>query len=245
MPQVARTTNDIIINSLRLLGELGVDELPDAFMLSTGLDLINELLDKFSSDSIYIPYLTTINHVFTVGQDTYSISDMVPADINADRVVDLSFANYIVQPAASEPIVYPMRIINKATYNNVVRLQNLLARPGFIFLNKQANESFITVYPAPDQPYPFFIQVKVMINSLAADQDISELAPYYYGFMKYALARKFLSYYPSGNWPQTAEDEYMDYFNNLKNSNETDVTIRPSVTMTAPEPFYWPNILAY
>lgn len=245
MPQVARTTNDIIINSLRLLGELGVDELPDAFMLSTGLDLINELLDKFSSDSIYIPYLTTLNHVFTVGQDTYSISDMVPADINADRVVDLSFANYIVQPAASEPIVYPMRIINKATYNNVVRLQNLLARPGFIFLNKQANESFITVYPAPDQPYPFFIQVKVMINSLAADQDISELAPYYYGFMKYALARKFLSYYPSGNWPQTAEDEYMDYFSNLKNSNETDVTIRPSVTMTAPEPFYWPNILAY
>jgi hypothetical protein len=245
MPQVSRTTNDVITNSLLLLGELGVGEVPDAFMLSTGLELINEILDKFSADSIYIPYLTTLNHVFTVGQDTYSISDMMPADINADRVVDLSFANYIVQPAASEPIVYPMRIINKATFNNVVRLQNLLARPGFIFLNKQPTESFVTVYPAPDQPYPFILQVKVMINSLAADQDISELAPYYYGFLKYALARKFLSYYPSGNWPPTAEEEYMDYFNTLKNANETDLTITPSVTMTAPEPFYWPNILAY
>ena len=89
------------------------------------------------------------------------------------------------------------------------------------------------------------VQVKSMIDKLEPHEDISELPPYYYGFLKYALARKFLSYYPSGNWPQTAEDEYWDYYNNLKNSNETDLTIRPSVIMDAPQPFYWPNILAY
>ncbi len=245
MSQVARTTNDLIIASLYLIGELGVGETPDAFMLSTGLELINEILDKFSADSIYVPFLTTIAHTFVVGQQTYSISDMVTADITADRVIDLSFANYVVQPQASEPIVYPLRIINKATYYNVVRLDNLLTRPGFIFLDKQATESFITVYPAPDQPYPFTIQVKAMLNKLGAFDDISELPPYYYGFLKYALGRKFIAYYPSANWPQSNEDEYQDYYSNLKNSNETDLTIRPSVTMTAPEPFYWPNILAY
>lgn len=346
MPQVTRTTNDVIINSLYLIGELGVGETPDAFMLSTGLDLINELLDKFASDSIYIPYLTTINHQFIVGKDTYSISDMiVGTDITADRLVDLSFANYIVpgtgvnqqgnpitfnftadtvtnlitvpsttafpsgtpvtlqsfgtipsplvtsttyytifvspttiqlayteqQALLGTPIVlltngtpintittfqgdfnttdtslvYPLRIINKATYWNVVRQTNLLARPGFIFLNKQPTESFITVYPVPDQPYPFSIQAKVMINSLGAQDDLTELPPNYYGFLKYALARKFLAYYPSGNWPQQNEQEYEDYYNTFKNANETDLTIRPSVTLTAPEPFYWPNILSY
>ncbi len=346
MPQVARTTNDLIINALYLTGELGVGESPDSFMLSTGIELINELLDKFSADSIYIPFLTTLRHTFVVNQATYSISDMVTADITADRVVDLSFANYTVPgngfvnvPApitfpftansvtslltfadtssfpsgtpvtlsttgivpsplvagttyyvinisattirlaatladamagtpyiailtngtptnfityynaiiqtGPENIVYPLRIINKATYYNIVRLDNLDARPGFIFLDKQPTESFITVYPPPDQPYPFSIQVKAMINSLAPFQDISELPPYYYGFMKYALARKFIAYYPSANWPQTNEDEYQEYFTNLKNANETDLTIRPSVTLTAPEPFYWPNILAY
>lgn len=245
MAQVTRTTNDVIINSLYLLGELGVGEAPDSFMLSTGLDLINEILDKFSADGIYISYLTTIDFTLVYGQPTYSISDMVPADINQDRVVELTFANYTVQPQASEPIVYPMRIINKATYYNVVRLDGLVARPGFIFLNKQADESFITVYPAPDQPYPCSIQCKVMLNSLAANDDLSALPPYYYGFLKYALARKFRSYYPSGNWNETAEQEYQEYYENLKNANETDLTVRPSVTMTAPEPFYWPNILAY
>lgn len=345
MPQLVRTTNDVIINSLYLIGELGVGETPDSFMLSTGLELINELLDKFSSDSIYIPFLTTIDFNFVVGQDTYSISDMMPANITADRVVDLTFANYFVpangNPAGAIPIsfpfsadpitdlltladtsayptntpvtisttgivpqplvagttywtinvspttlylatssanalagvfidllttgtppniitkfnfpiqpvtsslVYPLRIINKAGYWNVVRQNNLLSRPGFIFLNKQAQESFITVYPIPDQPYAAKIQVKSMINELNNMDTLGELPPNYYGFLKYALARKFLAYYPSGNWPQQNEDEYMDYYMTFKNCNETDLTIRPSVTLTAPEPFYWPNILSY
>lgn len=246
MTQIVRTTNDLIVNSLYLLGELGVGETPDAFMLSTGLELINELLDKFSSDSIYIPYLTTLNSTFIVGQDTYSISDiLLGASITADRIVDLTFANYTVPTSGATQLVYPLRIINKATYWGVVRQTNLLARPGFIFLNKQADESFITVYPVPDQPYPFSIQVKSMINQLGNQDTLGELPPNYYGFMKYALARKFLAYYPSGNWPQQNEAEYDDYYNTLKNSNETDLTIRPSVVLTAPEPFYWPNILSY
>ena len=244
MSQVARTTNDLIINSLYLLGELGVGETPDAFMLSSGLDLINELLDKFAADSIYIPYLTEIPFNMVVGQGTYSISDMVPADINADRVVDLSFANYTV-PSAGQGIIYPMQIITKSQFFGVTRLQPLTTRPGFIYLDKQEFQSFVTIYPQPDQPYPCLLGCKVMINKLIANQSIGELPPFYYGFMKYALARKFLSYYPSGNWPQSAEDEYQDYFSIIKNANETDVTVRPTAILQIPEPFYWQNILAY
>lgn len=345
MAQVSRTTNDLITNSLYLLGELAAGETPDNFMLLTGLELINELLDKFASDSIYISFLTTIDFNFIVGIDTYSISDIVPADIDQDRVVDLTFANYFVpangQPAGALPIsfpftadpltdlltmastagyptntpitlstsgtlpqpfvagttywtinvspttlylanssanavignfmdvltagsgtniitafafptapvdaalCYPLRIINKATYWNVVRQTNLRSRPGFIFLNKQPTESFITVYPVPDQPYACKLQAKVMIDQLENMETLIELPPNYYGLMKYALARKFKSYYPSGNWTAEAEQEYWDYYNTAKNTNETDLTIRPSVTMTAPEPFYWPNILSY
>lgn len=346
MAQAVRTTNQVIVNALTLIGELGVGETPDAFMLATGIDLINELLDKFAADSVYIPYLTTIDHQFIVGKDTYSISDMVlGTDIVADRIVDLSFANYVVPGtginqngtpitfnftadsvtglitlgstvafptgtpvvlnsfgtlpspfvqgttyytifvsattlylAATEqdallgnPIViltngvpvntittfqgvfnttatsliYPLRIINKAQYWDVVRQNNLLSRPGFIFLNKQATESFITVYPVPDQPYPFSIQVKSMLNKLGPQDTLGELPPNYYGFLKYALGRKFCGYYPSANWTQQMEDEYNDYYMTFKNTNETDLTIRPSAIITAPEPFYWPNILAY
>jgi hypothetical protein len=246
MAQINYTVTDVIVNSLYLIGELGVGETPDAFMLSTGLELINELLNKFSSDSIYIPYLTNLHFIMVPGQDTYSVSDIAPvADIVSDRVVDLSMGTYTVNSVGPTNVIYPLKIINKATYYGVVRQGGLQARPGFVLLDKQATESFIIFYPAPDQPYPCDLKVKVMLNDLGAFDHLTELPPYYYGFLKYALARKFRDYYPSSNWTQTAEDEYMEYFNNLKNANETDVTIRPSVILDAPQPFYWPNILAY
>jgi len=244
MTQITRTTNELIINSLYLLGELGVGETPDSFMLSSGLELINELLAKFSSDSIYIPYLTTVNFTMVPGHAEYSISNLVTADIIGNRIVDLSFANYTV-PSAGQGIIYPLQILNKAQYYNVTRLTPLNTRPGFIFLNKQDTESILTLYPAPDQPYPCQLGVKSFINSLIANQSLVELPTFYYGFMKYALGRKFKSYYPSGNWTQEAEDEYQDYYNMAKNVNETDLTIRPTAILSRPEPFYWQNILAY
>ncbi len=244
MSQIVRTTNELIINSLYLTGELGVGETPDSFMLSSGLELINELLAKFTSDSIYVPYLTELPFNLVANQPTYSISDILPADVDSNLIVDLSFANYTV-PSAGQGIIYPLQIINKAQYYGVTRLLPLNTRPGFIFLDKQAQESFVTLYPAPDQPYPCLLGVKLMLNSVVANQSLAAIPPFYYGFLKYSLARKFLSIYPSANWPQTSEDEYNDYYNIIKNANETDLTVRPSAILSRPEPFYWQNILAY
>lgn len=244
MTQVTRTTNELIINALYLTGELGVGETPDSFMLSSGLELINELIDKFAADSIYIPFLKELSFDMVSDQASYTISDMVPADVTSNRIVDLSFANYTV-PSAGQGIIYPLQIINKAQYYGVTRLLPLNTRPGFIFLDKQATESIVTLYPAPDQPYPCLLGVKVMIEKLVANEDLTELPPFYYGFMKYCLARKFLAYYPSANWSETSEQEYQDYYNIIKNANETDITVRPSAILSRPEPFYWQNILAY
>src|ERR1700677_3946310 len=115
MTQIVFTVNQLITNSLYLLGELGVGETPDSFMLSTGLELINELLAKFDADSIYIPYLTELAFTLVADQPTYTISDIIPADVNASRIVDLSYANYTV-PSAGQGIIYPLQIINKAEY---------------------------------------------------------------------------------------------------------------------------------
>jgi len=244
MSQVVKTVNELITSSLYLLGELGTNETPDSFMLSTGLELINEILAMYDSDSIYIPYLTTVTFDMVVAQRTYSLSDMVPADVVTNRIVDLSMANYTV-PSAGQGIIYPLQIINKAQYYGVTRLTPLNTRPGFIFLDKQAAESFITLYPSPDQPYPCELQVKSMMNSVVANGNLGQMPPFYYGLLKFTLSRRFLAYYPSGNWPQQNEDTYQEYMNIIKNANETDLTIRPSAILDRPEPFYWQNILAY
>jgi len=244
MSQLPRTTNDLIVNSLFLLGELGVDEQPDSFMLSTGLFIINALLAQFSANSVYIAFIEDLSFTMVVGKDVYSVSDIVTSDLTYDRIVSLEYATFSVE-VTGPTIVYPLKIINKSEYYNTVRLSNLLARPGFVFLNKQIQQSFITFYPVPDQPYPCDLKVKFMIDQLTADQDVTNIPTYYQWFLVYAMARTFKEYYPSGNWTQTAEDEYQRMLADLKVSNETDMTIRTSAILETPRPFYWPNILAY
>lgn len=245
MVQIVRTVNELIINSLYLTGELGVGEPPDNFMLSSGLELVNELLAKFALDSIYIPYLTEVPFNMVTGQATYTVTDMMlPTDVPFSEIVDLSFANYTV-PSAGQGIIYPLQIINKAQYYGVTRLLPLQTRPGFIFLDKQPQVTTVTLYPQPDQPYPCLLGAKLMISSMIANQPLERVPPFYYGFLKYALARKFLSIYPSANWPETSEKEYNDYYDAIKPVNETDLTVRPTAILSRPEPFYWQNILAY
>lgn len=244
MAQENFTVNQLINHSLYLVGELATNETPDAYMLSTGLELINELVNLFSADSIYIPFLTSVNFTMVAGQSTYTIGNDAGNDIVSDRIVDLSFANYTV-PSAGQGIIYPLKIITKAEYYGVIRLTPLQTRPGFIFLNKQDTFSEITLYPAPDQPYPCLIQVKSMVDRLTEHELMTELPPFYYGFMKYALGRRWRSYYPSSNWNDTAEQTYQDYYAVIKNAVETDVTIRPSAILDRPRPFWWQNILAY
>jgi hypothetical protein len=240
MPQVSRTTNDLIINAFYTIGELGVGERPDAYMLESGLYLLNELLDQFSSSGVYIPFLTTVDFVLQAGKGTYSISNIGTADIISERPIDIVFANYLV-----ETMSYPLRVINKAQYYNTMRLTTLNARPSCVVLDKQEQSSFLIFYPNPDQPYPCQVQLKVMLDKLEPFDIIDEVPPYFQRFLRLALARNLISYYPSANFSPQDEDEYQRIFADLKSGNETDLTIRNSNILEAPSYFPWPYILAY
>lgn len=242
MPQILRTVNDLIVQSLYMTGELGVGETPDSFMMNTSLYCLNDMLNQFASSSIYVPFLTTINFTMVPNQQTYSISDIAPADIVSNRILDLSFATFTVQGQ----LIYPLRIINKAQFYDITRLNNLVARPSMIFLDIQNVESYVTFYPIPDQPYPCQLKLKQYINNFST-QDTIEIfvAPYFERFLKYALTRELKMFYPSANWSAEAEQDYQRMFDDMKSKNETDVTIRPSIILVTPQLYYWQNILSY
>lgn len=239
MTQVVRTTNELIDSAYRFLGEVGEDEPVDGTMLSDGLYILNELVDQFSASQIYIGFNTQVSFNLTANKGTYSFSNIVSADVVSNRIVDINYANYFIQD-----ISYPLDIINKSQYYNIVRITNLQARPGFIFLDRQIQASFLTVYPIPDQTYPCTVGVKLMIDQFAANTVITNVPAYSQRFLRYALTRELKQWYPSGNWTQESEEEYTRMFNDLKGSTELDMTIRPSLILVSPLPYYWQNIFA-
>ena len=241
MAQDPRTANDLILNAFYQLGELAVGEPADGFMKQTGLFLINQLLDSFSCAQVYVPFETNVDFLMETGKDSYTISNIVIPDIFGNRLVSLDYANYTYQS-----IVYPLQITNKSQYYNLVRLNNIQARPVTIFLDKQIRESIVTVYPIPDQIYPTTLRGKVMIDSLQYNTIIDQVPPYYQSFLQMALTRRLKSYYPSGNWSAEDEQEYTRMFDDLKSSNELDMTIRTSGILTRErDTYYWQNILSY
>jgi len=243
--QIIPTTTDLIVDSLFLIGELAVTETPDAFMLRTGLQLINATLNMWSADSIYIPYLKKLNFTFTPGKDVYLVGNGPGVDIVSDRVVDLTFANYFLPTAGDTQLSYPIQVITRTQYFNVVRQTNVTTRPAFIMLNPQETHSVLTVYPKPDQPYPCELNIKCMLNSVTQQQSLEGLPPQYYLTFQYLLARQFASYYPSANWTPLMEEDYQKYMWALEAANDIDLTIRPSFILTGPSPFYWQTILSY
>jgi hypothetical protein len=239
-----KTTNDVIISALYLIGELGVDETPDAFMLSTGLELINELLSKFSASGIYIPFVRDMSGTFTAGKSVYSISNTLPADIINNPIVDLIFVNFSL-PSGMPSITYPIKVVDQSDFYDISRQSTFSSLPAIVFLTKQGQQSLLNFYPAPSDAYAFNLRAKVTLDALDQQESLGELPPWMYGFLKYAVARKFLSYYPSANWPQQNEEEYQDYYAILKSSSGIDLSIESSGLLIGPTGFAWQNILAY
>lgn len=238
MSQQPRTANDLIIEAFYQIGEFAVGETIDGYATQLGLKIINEHLDLLSSTNISIPYLRTIDFTMVPGQQTYTISNVIPADITDNRVVDLVYANYVL----SGQLVYPIEILDRASYYDNMRLTQLEARPSSVFLENLDLVSQITFYPLPDQAYPITLKVKQYINKLALHQSIVEVPPYYERYLRFALARELLGFYPSGNWPQSAEDDYLDMRDKIF-ANTADLTIQPTILLNKNFYFYWPTIL--
>jgi hypothetical protein len=194
--------------------------------LQKGLYLLNQLMDQFSSSGIYIPTTSKFEFNLTAGKSEYTFSNVVAADFNTNRIVDLEFVN-VFQGPTSDNIVYPVRILQKAQVYNNVRLMGT-GFPNYCIFEKFPQFSQITFGPTPDQSYMCHIHARFMIDQFILFSDISQVPIYYERFMQYALARELLNFYPSQNWSASAEGEYQRMYKNMTAGNQNDMTILSS-----------------
>jgi hypothetical protein len=226
MAQDSRTTNDIINNAFYLIGEITPDVIPPASMIARGLFLLNDLLDSFSGEGIFIPNIKEINVNLTPGQAKYTVSNIVPADFVFNRIVELDFVLLTVQT-----ISYPVQIVDRAVVLNNVRYPSLQAMPSKVYLDRLDLQTDLTFYPTPNLAYATTIKGKFMLDRLSLFQVINEVPPYFYRFLRYALARELRSYYPSSTWADTQENEYQKMYQMIKGSSEINILIDPDAIL--------------
>lgn len=222
MPQTSRTTNDIIVRAFYLIGEFAPDETPSGSQITEGLYYLNDLFDSFSALGIYIPFIRELVFDLEIGKDEYTISNLVPADVNFERIVELDYVNII-----RETVSYPVRIIKRADLLNSARVVNIKSRPGFVIFVRDDLVSKLKFYATPDFPFECHVRAKFMLDHLGLFDNLDEVPPYYFRFLRYALGRELLNVYPSSNWSAQAEGEYQIMLKNLTAATDINLTIYP------------------
>jgi hypothetical protein len=223
MPQTPRTTNDIIVQSMRLIGELTPNEIPSADQLNEGLYCLNDLLDSLSQAGIYIPFVRELSFNLVPNQSDYTVSNAIAnPDVEFDRIIEVDLCNIIYLTTS-----YPLRVISLPERYLSMTQTNLTVRPQTVTLMRSNLYSTLRFYPIPDQQYEAQIRGKFMLDHLGLFTNLDEVPPYYFRFFRFALARELLNIYPSGNWTSQAEDTYKSMYQTLLPANDIDVAIRP------------------
>lgn len=229
MAQHNTTVNDLINEAYYLIGEVSPDTVPTASMVDRGLGILNRTLDSFASLGVYIPYIKAIDISLTAGKNSYSISDVIPADFNFNRIVELDFVtiNYLNTN-------YPIRVVDRSVILNQMRFPTAYTRPSYVYMDNLDLQTNLVFYPAPDLAYDVTVRGKFMLKHFELFEVITEIPPKYFELMVYALGRKLRSYYPSGNWTREAEDDYQTMLKNIKSGSEINIMINPDPILMTP-----------
>ena len=236
-----RSIEDIVLSSFRLLGELRRGEIPDNGQINEAFDVMNNMISAFSMSSLFIPYEKIISFSLVGGSDKYIFTNVpqpigpppAPGDpiiVASNQIIDLNFVNLELTGTPGSA-VYPVRVISKAEFYGTIRIKQLPSIPIYCFLNVQRLNSTVQFYPVPNIAYPVEIKAKIALDYVTRFTDITALPPFYFKFLIYSLARELRSYYPSSNWPATAENEYLEMKKLIQGSNEWNCAIKTDQTL--------------
>jgi hypothetical protein len=239
LPYPARTANNIIIDAHILVANIDPNEFPTDAQVNKGLDILNELLDNFSSNAIYIPITQEVDLITVPGQGVYTVSDQLPADINNPLIVKIEYGTL---PYGL--INYPIEVINKTQVYHNPRFTGFSARPSYVLLELNDQYSTITLIPTPDIVYTITFRVKQVLSNLQLFDAVTNVPKAAQRFLKYALARELRSMFPSGNWTETNEEEYQELKQRYATSSDIDMQVQTSKLLDRKRgatyfPYWW------
>lgn len=169
--------SEIITRSYYLANVCAADlETPSASQMTTGLMLLNEILNLKRSDLQLIPYYTNqFEFTCVVGQEDYTISNLLLLE-----VMNFNF----------QTVRYPMKEMSRDEYFGLPRANNIRSLPISYYSQPVKGGSQIFLYFLPDQEYVMQLSGKFALLDVTEDTDLSlTYDGDYIAYLKYELAQ--------------------------------------------------------
>lgn len=148
---------------------------------SDGLLFLNDLIGDKTVDESLIPYYESYDFNAVVGQEKYSISNLISVD---------TFVFYI------DSVRYSTIPEKRRRYFGTSRADNIQSLPGVWHLEREFGGAALYIYFKPDTTYPLTIWGQFRLSEVTLNQDLSlTLDRFYINFLKFELANRLCAEY--------------------------------------------------
>ena len=179
---MAYTTNQLISDSYYASGIVSREfETVSGAQIGDGLQWLNNIITEKNIDSGMIPYETTYNANFVIGQEIYTIPGLIQIDT-------LTFF--------LDEVRYAMKYEKRNAYFGSSRVENIQTLPFEWYFERQLGGGNLYIYFQPDQNYPMEIHGIFNIPTVALGQDLTTVFDEFYTtYLHYALADRMCAEY--------------------------------------------------
>jgi hypothetical protein len=195
--------------------------------LSDGLDLLNDLLGIKTADKTLIPYyqMTSINLV--VGQEKYTVEDLI-------EVETITFNQQQVRFATDNQ--------TRRRYFGSARVNNVNSLPFNVHCERTKGGMDIYVYFLPNSNYPLNIFGKFGLTSIASNQLLLDLETiydrFYIVYLRYALAEYMCNEYNIPFTPQNYQ-KLNEFEAKLASISPKDMSLNKRSSMNGDRAINW------
>lgn len=212
-----RTGRSYVERALRIINAIDVGETPDAEEANDAIDLFNDMLGLWSTQSLTIPYIASAEFNTIAGQKVYSIGPGGDWDGNRPIAITDAFIR-IGNGQAGGSLDIPLAVLSNHQYANVPLKDVASTQSRALYYENQFPLGRVSLYPVPSAVFGVVLMYNTFFTSVTLDSDLSGMPPGYALAIQYNLA-KYLAVEYNKEWSPQKDKIATDSLGNIKSAN--------------------------
>lgn len=230
------TAAEIIESSLRKLGVIASGEDPSSAEQADGLASLNQMLESFSNESLFVHGHNEETFLLTTSQSVYTMG----SGGDFDTVQPIKVYSARLQVNTSNPAYQlPISILNLDEWKQIVQKNVTSNLPAAIHVDYGAALATVNVYPVPSAAQSLILNSLKMVQRFASAATAVALPPGYERLLVYNLAVEVASEYGMEPPPTVDRIARESKANILRINTEYPIAKNGIAEMINGAPFNW------
>lgn len=193
------TVMDVIQDAFEKLGTYAAGEIIAAADASRAFNVLNDMIDSWSNESLSTFAVLEESGPLTVGQQTYTIGP--GGYFNSPRPLYIMNAPGSAYIQDAQGNIYPLDVVPKTTWNLIGQRFVNSNLPDTLYYDNQYPLGIINIFPVPNISYTIYFDSYAALVSFNNLQQQLSLPPGYKKALQDNLAVELYPYYPTGGVP--------------------------------------------